>query len=78
MTTTQMNAEIYRAMSVIAEDEGLLKQALKYLKKLAAKKEDNALMTKEDFFKRVDEAKKGPIYELAPGESMADLIKRVL
>lgn len=78
MTTTQMNAEIYRAMSVIAEDEGLLKQALKYLKKLAAKKEDNALMTKEDFFKRVDEAKKGPIYELAPGESMDDLIKRVL
>ena len=73
-----MNAEIYRAMSVIAEDEGLLKQALKYLKKLAAKKEDNALMTKEDFFKRVDEAKKGPIYELAPGESMDDLIKRVL
>lgn len=78
MTTTQMNAEIYRAMSVIAEDEGLLKQALKYLKKLAAKKEDDALMTKDDFFKRVDEAKKGPIYELAPGESMDDLIKRVL
>ena len=65
-------------MSVIAEDEGLLKQALKYLKKLAAKKEDDALMTKDDFFKRVDEAKKGPIYELAPGESMDDLIKRVL
>ena len=73
-----MNAEIYRAMSVIAEDEGLLKQALKYLKKLAAKKEVDTSMTKEDFFKRVDEAKNGPIYELADGESMDDLIKRVL
>ena len=32
MTTIQLNAEIYRAMGVIAEDEGLMKRALKYLK----------------------------------------------
>lgn len=56
MTPIQLNAEIYRTMGVIAEDERLLRQALKYLKKLATKKEDEALMTKEEFFARVDRA----------------------
>ena len=45
MTTVQLNAEVYRTMGGIAEDEGLLRQALKYLKKLAAKKQDETLMT---------------------------------
>ena len=58
MTAIQLNAEIYRAMGVIAEDEGLLSQALKYLKKLAAKKQDETLMTKEQFFARVEHAEK--------------------
>ena len=40
MTILQMNAEILRNMSIIAEDEQLLKRAAKYLRKLAAEKED--------------------------------------
>lgn len=56
MTAIQLNAEVYRTMGVIAEDEGLLKQALKYLKKLAAKKHDETLMTKEEFFAKVERA----------------------
>ena len=64
MTTMQLNAEIYRAMGVIAEDEGLLRQALRYLSKLAAKKQDETLMTKEQFFARVDKAEK----DLAEGK----------
>ena len=40
MTAIQMNAEILRNMSIIAEDENLLKRAAKYLRKLAAEKED--------------------------------------
>lgn len=35
MTITQLNAEIYRSLSTIAEEEGLMKRAAKYLKKLA-------------------------------------------
>ena len=35
MTTMQLNAEMLRNMSFIAEDEGLLKRAAKYLRKLA-------------------------------------------
>ena len=59
MTTLQMNAEILRNMSIIAEDERLMARAAKYLRKLAAEKEDPTLFTKEEFFARVDKAKKG-------------------
>lgn len=51
MTITQLNAEIYRSLSTIAEEEGLMKRAAKYLKKLADQKrqEDKASMSKDAF-----------------------------
>ena len=53
-----MNAELFRAMGEIADDETLMAKVLKYVKKLAAqKKADPTLMTKEEFFRRVDEAR---------------------
>ena len=39
MTALQLNAELFRELSIIAEDEGLMKKAVKYLKKLSAKKQ---------------------------------------
>ena len=39
MTSLQLNAELFRELSIIAEDEGLMQKALKYLKKLSAKKQ---------------------------------------
>ena len=77
MTATQMNAEMLRNMSIIAEDENLLKRATKYLRKLVAEKEDPTKFSREDFFHRIDEAKKGPSYELKEGETLEDLIERV-
>jgi hypothetical protein len=47
-------------MSIIAEDENLLKRAAKYLRKLVAEKEDSALMTKEEFFAKIERAEKQP------------------
>ena len=38
MTALQLNAELFRELSVIAEDEDLMKQAVKAIKKLASKK----------------------------------------
>lgn len=35
----QLNAELFGALQVIAEDEGLMKKAVKSLKRLAAKKQ---------------------------------------
>lgn len=39
MTALQLNAELFRELSIIAEDESLMKKAIKYLKKLTAKKQ---------------------------------------
>ncbi len=38
MTALQLNAELYRAMGVIADDESMLTKVLKYVQKLATKK----------------------------------------
>lgn len=78
MTAIQMNAELLRNMSIIAEDENLLKRAAKYLRKLVAEKQkDPTEFSKDEFFARIDQAKKGPTFELRQGETLDDLIKRV-
>ncbi|MBQ9223099.1 MAG: hypothetical protein IJ166_05175 [Prevotella sp.] len=38
MSTLQLNAELFRELSIIAEDEDLMKKAVKALKRLSAKK----------------------------------------
>ena len=59
MTAIQLNAEMLRNMSIIAEDENLLKRAAKYLRKLVAEKDaDPTEMTREEFFARVDKAER--------------------
>ncbi len=46
-----MNAEILRNMSIIAEDESLLKRVAKYLRKVVAeKKADPTLVSRDEFF----------------------------
>jgi hypothetical protein len=78
MTAIQLNAELYRAMGEIADDETLMNKVLKYVKKLAAaKKADSTLMTKEEFFRRVDEAKKGPTYRMEPDEDLTTFLRRI-
>ena len=58
MTTLELNAELLRNMSIIAEDEDLLKRAARYLRKLVAEKQaDDTELSKEEFFARVDEAR---------------------
>ena len=58
MTAVQLNAELLRNMSIIAEDENLSKRASKYLRRLVAEKQaDPTLLSKEEFFHRVDESK---------------------
>ena len=77
MTMFELNAQIWRDMAEIADSEPLMRQLAKYLKKLVAKKEDPTLMTKEEFFRRVDEAKKGPTYSMLPGEDVAAFLNRL-
>ncbi|MBR1877691.1 MAG: hypothetical protein IJ814_01670 [Paludibacteraceae bacterium] len=81
MNALQLNAEIYRAMGAIAEDETLLTKVLKYLNGLVSKKEDETLMSKEEFFANVDEAleqsKHGHVHRMRDNESLDDFLRRV-
>lgn len=38
MITSELNAELFHELSIIAQDEGLMRKAVKYLKKLTAQK----------------------------------------
>lgn len=66
MSAIQLNAEILRNLGTLAEDESMLKRVAKYLRKLVAEKEDPTLMTKEEFFARIDKAEK----EIAEGKGV--------
>ena len=67
MTALQLNAEIYRNLGIIAEDETMLKRVAKYLRRLAKQvTDDPTCMTKEEFFARIDEAER----EIAEGKGI--------
>ena len=78
MTAVQMNAEILRNMSIIAEDERLMNRVAKYLRKLVAEKEDPTLLTKEEFLARIDKAKEGPAMEFTSVEELDKYIRALL
>ena len=77
MTAIQLNAEILRNMSIIAEDETLLKRAAKYLRKLVSEKEDSTLFTKEEFFARIDKARKQPGKQFSSIEELDQYIRNL-
>ena len=61
MTALQLNADIYSNLAILSKDETMLDKAAKYIRRLAKQMTDDpTCMTKEEFFARVDEAKKGP------------------
>ena len=81
MTTSQMNAEIFQNLSVLAESEDMMKRVAKYLRKLVKEqKADPTLISKEEFFEKLDKAEedyqKGIFTTLQPGESVTDMLKR--
>lgn len=77
MSTSELNAEVYRSMSIIAEDENALKRVVKYLRKVAKEiTEDTARMTKEEFLQRVDNARMGVSHEMLPDEDLTSFLKR--
>ena len=81
MTTVELNAQIWRDMAEIADNESLMKQLAKYLKKLVAKKQDSTLMTKEEFFAKIERAEnqaaRGEYSVLLPGEDLTTHLRRL-
>ena len=81
MTAVELNAQIWRDMAEIADSEPLMKQLAKYLKRLVAKKQDETLMTKEEFFAKLDEAERqierGQYSVMLPSEDLTTHLKRL-
>lgn len=76
-----MNAEILRNLSTLSESEDMLARIAKYLRKLVKEQQaDPTLMSKEEFFQKLDQAeeeyRQGKYTTQLPGESVTDMLKR--
>ena len=70
MTAIQLNAmntELWQSIGAIAGSEPLMKRLARYDKKLVKEKSDSTLMTKEEFFAKIERA------EQQPGKSFANV-----
>jgi len=81
MTALQMNAELYRNLGIIAEDETMLSKVVKYVRKLAKQMTDDpTLMTKEEYFAMLDNSERqyarGQYVVQKAGESVTDMLRR--
>ena len=82
MTALQLNADIYRSLYMLSENESMLQRAAKYLKRLASQiTDDPTLMTQEEFYARIDEAEReiaeGKGIKMLPNESLDEFLRRV-
>ena len=81
MNALQLNANIYESLSIISKDEDLLKRAATYLHKLAEKKKDDTLMTKEEYFAKIDralqQAERGEVIEFSTKEEMNEWLNNL-
>lgn len=77
----ELNAQIWRDIAEIADDEALMIRLAKYLKRLTAQKNDPTEMTKEEFYRHIDEAEaqyaRGEYSEMLPGEDLTTHLRRL-
>ena len=76
MSTAQLTAEILQQMSLITDDEGKLRRALKALKRITTPKPDPTEMTYDEFVSMVRESEKGPLTEMLPDEDLTSFLRR--
>ena len=84
MTAVQLNAlnaQIWRDMGVLADSESMMRRVAKYLSKLVKEKEEPTLMTKEEFFAKIEESERqierGECHTMLPGEDLTAFLRRV-
>lgn len=85
MTTVQLDAmstQMLRDLGTIAEDEGMMKRAARYLHKLAKElTDDPTKMSKEEYFAMLDEREqayeRGEYSEMLPGEDLTAHLRRL-
>ncbi|MBR1717510.1 MAG: hypothetical protein IJ718_07855 [Paludibacteraceae bacterium] len=78
MTALQLNADIYRNLGIIAEDESMMEKVAKYVRKLAKQvTDDPTCMSKEEYFAMLDRAEKGPKHRMLPDEDLTTFLRRM-
>ena len=78
MTAIQLNAmntELWQSIGAIADCEPLMKRLARYAKKLVKEKNDPTLMTKEEFFAKIERAEKQPGKSFANVEELDNYIR---
>lgn len=81
MTALQLNADIYKNLAILSEDESMLDKAAKYVRRLVKKMTDDpTCMSKEEFFAMIDRSEaqyaRGEYTTQLPGESVTDMLRR--
>lgn len=84
MTAMQLNTQniqLWQNIGAIADSEPLMKRLAKYVAKLAKEKNDSTLMSKEEFYSKIERAEKqmerGEYSVLLPDEDVATHLKRL-
>ena len=81
MTALQLNADIYKNLAILSENESMLDKAAKYIRRLVKQvTDDPSCMTKEEYLAMLDcsEAQyaRGEYTTQLPGESVTDMLRR--
>jgi len=80
MTDAQLNAmntELWQSIGTIADSEPLMKRLTRYAKKLVKEKQDPTLMSKEEFFAKIERAEKQPGKSFASVEELDKYIRSI-
>ncbi len=81
MTALQLNADIYRNLAIIAENETMMEKVAKYVRKLANElTNDPACMTKEEYYAKLDRSEaqyeRGDYHVLGQNENLTTYLRR--
>ena len=84
MTAVQYNTmskELWQDIGAIADNENLMRRLARYAKKLVKKQNDPTLMTKEEYFAKIERAEEqaasGEYSVLLPGEDLTAHLRRL-
>ena len=80
MTAAQLNAmntELWQSIGTIADSEPLMKRLTRYAKKLVKEKQDTTLMSKEEFYAKIERAEKQPGKSFASVEELDKYIRSI-
>ncbi len=80
MNTLQLREELLLTLSPILDDESAMSKVIKYIKRIASQKTDDAAMTKEEFEAKIklseQQYRNGEYYEMLPDEDVVSFLKR--